>query len=51
MAEQVDWDALLEKYPSYKVEVEAFLNTVHISRSTDVSMCRVITLFTGPVYP
>ena len=39
MAQQVDWADLLKKiYPSFTVEVEAFLDTAHISKSADVSI-------------
>ena len=42
MAEQVNWEELLEKkYPSYRVEVQAFLDNAHISRSTDVSIEKI----------
>ena len=42
MAAQVNWDELLEKkYPSYTVEVQAFLDTCDISRSTDVSIVNI----------
>ena len=45
MADNVDWADLLEKkYPSYKVEVQAFLDTAHISRSTDVSMNEIYNI-------
>ena len=39
MASQVNWKELLDgRYPSYKVEVNAFLESVDISSSTEVSM-------------
>ena len=42
MAEQVNWQELLDKkYPSYRVEVQAFLDNAHISRSTDVSVQKI----------
>ena len=42
MAEDINWDELLDKkYPLYKIEVETFLDTAHISRSTDVSMVKI----------
>ena len=42
MADQINWAEILEKkYPSYKLEVETFLDTAHISRSNDVSMIKI----------
>ena len=39
MAQQVNWEELLGKiYASYTVEVNAFVETTHISKSTDVSI-------------
>ena len=39
MSDQVDWKKLLEaRYPSYKVEVNAFIESVDISSSTEVSI-------------
>ena len=39
MASQVNWKELLDgRYPSYKVEVNAFLDSVDISSSTEISM-------------
>ena len=38
MACQVDWKALLKgKYPSYKLEVEAYLESLEIATSSEVS--------------
>ena len=37
--DEPDWEALLKaKYNSYKVEVEAYLNSLDISTSSDISM-------------
>ena len=42
MAGQPNWGELLEKrFPSYKAEVTAFLDTLHISKSTDVSIEKI----------
>ena len=42
MSSVIDWAAILEKkYPSYMLEVETFLDTIHISRSNDVSMIKI----------
>ena len=42
MASQINWSELLEKkYPSYTVEVNAFLDTAQISKSTDVSIMNI----------
>ena len=39
MASVLDWESLLEKkYPSYKVEVNAFLDSLDISNSVDLSI-------------
>ena len=39
MASKINWAALLEKkYPSYTVEVNAFLDSADESKSTDVSI-------------
>ena len=39
MASNVDWSKLLvKKYNSFNVEVEAFLDSLDVSNSTDVSM-------------
>ena len=39
MANCVDWAALLDKkYPSYKVEVNAFLDSLDVSASIEVSI-------------
>ena len=39
MASQVIWVELLDgQYPSYKIEVTAFLDSLDISSSTDVAM-------------
>ena len=38
----INWDEILEgKYPSFRIEVETFLDTQHISKSTDVSMIKI----------
>ena len=38
MACYVDWDSLLEKkYPSYKVEVQAYLDSLDVASSTQIS--------------
>ena len=42
MASQQDWKGLLKKnYPSYKVEVEAFLDSVDIATSNEISASKV----------
>ena len=42
MASKLNWDELLEKkYPSYRVEVQAFLDNAHISRSTDAAIQKI----------
>ena len=42
MASAGIWEELLErKYPSYTVEVNAFLDTAHVSKSTDVSILNI----------
>ena len=42
MASQTNWSQILEeRFPSYKVEVSAFLETLHISKSTDVSIEKI----------
>ena len=39
MASQINFAEILEeRFPSYKAEVTAFLDTLHISQSTDVSI-------------
>ena len=39
MATPMDWKKLCDgRYPSYKVEVTAFIDSLEISASTDVSM-------------
>ena len=39
MASQVNWKELLDGlYPSYKVEVNAFLDSVKISSSTEIAI-------------
>ena len=39
MASAIDWGALLDaRCPSYKVEVEAFLDSVEVSSSNEISM-------------
>ena len=38
MASDIDWNSLLDKkYPSYKVEVNAFLNSLKIANSIEIS--------------
>ena len=38
MASNIDWDALLDKkYPSYKVEVLAYLDSLDVTFSTEIS--------------
>ena len=38
MAEGIDWNKILEgRYPSYKVEVLAFLDSLDISSSNEIS--------------
>ena len=47
MAEQgaIDWDEILsKKYPSYRVEVQTYLDTAHISRSADVSIDKIYSV-------
>ena len=42
MASQVNWSKILDqRFPSYKLEVTAFLDTLHISKSTDVSIEKI----------
>ena len=42
MASLNDWSVLLDaRYPSYKVEVEAFLDSLEVSNSNEVSMACV----------
>ena len=42
MATEVNWSNLLDhKYASYKVEVNAFLDSLDISNSTNVSMAYI----------
>ena len=42
MASATNWSEILdEHFPSYKVEVNAFLDTLHISSSTDVSIQKI----------
>ena len=39
MASQVNWKEMLEgRYPPYKVEVNAFLDSIEISSSTEIAM-------------
>ena len=39
MATAIDWEKILDgRYPSYKVEVVAYLASLDIATSTDVSM-------------
>ena len=41
----IDWEEILsKKYPSYRVEVMTYLDTVHISRSTDVSIDKIYSV-------
>ena len=38
-SKRINWAELLEKkYQSYTVEVEAFLETAHVSKSTEISI-------------
>ena len=42
MATPIDWKKLCDaRYPSYKVEVTAFLESLEISSSTDISMQKI----------
>ena len=42
MASSVDWSKLLEaRYPSYRVEVEAFLDSLEVSNSNDIIIGKV----------
>ena len=42
MASGFDWEKILEgRYPSYKVEVNAFLDSLEISSSVDVSIQKI----------
>ena len=42
MASQVNWSKILDqRFPSYKLEVTVFLDTLHISKSTDVSIEKI----------
>ena len=42
MVTPVDWKKLCDaRYPSYKVEVSAFLDSLEISSSTDISMQKI----------
>ena len=42
MASGIDWDKLLEGcYPSHKVEVNAFLDSLEISSSVEVSIEKI----------
>ena len=39
MSGNINWSDLLEKkYPSFAVEVEAFIDSAHVSKSTDISI-------------
>ena len=38
----INWAKILEgKYPSFRIEVETFLDNCHISNSNDVSMIKI----------
>ena len=42
MASKMDWSALLEaRYPSYKVEVDAFLESLSVSNSNEITIAKV----------
>ena len=42
MAAPTDWKKLCDaRYPSYKVEVSAFLDSLEISSSTEISMQKI----------
>ena len=42
MASFIDWSELLDKkYPSYKVEVNAYLDSLEIATSNDVSIEKI----------
>ena len=42
MASGMDWDKILEgRYPSYKVEVNAFLDSLEISSSVDITIQKI----------
>ena len=42
MASLIDWSELLDqRYPSYKVEVEAFLDSLDVSSSPEISIEKV----------
>ena len=42
MATNIDWSDLLDKkYPSYKVEVNAYLDSLEIATSNDVSIDKI----------
>ena len=42
MAAQVNWEEILkDRFPTYKVEEDAFLDSVHIASSVDVYMERI----------
>ena len=42
MASSPDWSKLLEaRYPSYKVEVEAFLESLSVSNSNEITISKV----------
>ena len=42
MASGTNWSEILEeRFPSYQAKVNAFLDTVHISKSTDVSIEKI----------
>ena len=42
MASNIDWDALFDKkYPSYKVEVQAYLDSLDVASSTEISAIHI----------
>ena len=42
MATSIDWEAILDqRYPSYKVEVNAFLDSLEVSSSPEISIEKV----------
>ena len=42
MSNEIDWDQILDKkHPSYRVEVQTFIDTAHILKSADVSMVKI----------
>ena len=42
MAEEINWKKLLNlRYPSYKIEVETYLDSLNISSSSEVSIEKI----------